>query len=99
MEIFKDDKIFSYIDKHALLVNENNAECILKLVGVGEWGENEYTNFINEYNKKKENEKKEKVLLNKEKRKKQLELDKTNEKNKINNVKNQEKEMPAKIQN
>ena len=50
MEIFKDDKIFSYIDKHALLVNENNAECILKLVGVGEWGENEYTNFINEYN-------------------------------------------------
>ena len=47
MEIFKDDKIFSYIDKHALLVNENNAECILKLVGVGEWGENEYTNFIN----------------------------------------------------
>ena len=47
MEIFKDDKIFSYIDKHALLVKENNAECILKLVGVGEWGENEYTNFIN----------------------------------------------------
>ena len=47
MEIFKDDKIFSYIDKHALLVKENNAECIIKLVGIGEWGENEYTNFIN----------------------------------------------------
>jgi len=47
MEIFKDDKIFSYIDKHVLLVKENNAECIIKLVGVGEWSENEYTNFIN----------------------------------------------------
>lgn len=47
MEIFKDDKIFSYIDKHNLLVKENNAECIIKLVGFGDWTENEYNNFIN----------------------------------------------------
>jgi hypothetical protein len=47
MEIFKDDKIFSYIDKHNLLVKENKAECIIKLVGSGDWSENEYNNFIN----------------------------------------------------
>lgn len=47
MEIFKDDKIFSYIDKHNLLAKENNAECIIKLLGSGDWTENEYNNFIN----------------------------------------------------
>ena len=47
MEIFKDDKIFSYIDKHFLLIKENNAECIIKFLDIGEWSENEYTNFIN----------------------------------------------------
>lgn len=47
MEIFKDDKIFSYIDKHNLLVKENNAECIIKFLSSGDWTENEYNNFIN----------------------------------------------------
>ena len=46
MEIFKGDKIFSFIDKHFELIKENT-ESIIKLVGTSDWTENEYTNFIN----------------------------------------------------
>ena len=47
MEILKDDEIFSIIDTHYSLIQENNSECLIKLSNSGEWGENEFANFIN----------------------------------------------------
>jgi len=62
MEIFKEDKIFLLIDKHFELIKENT-ESIIKLVGIGEWTENEYTNFINVMKSENYNEKIEKHVL------------------------------------
>ena len=47
MEILKDDEIFSIIDTHYSLIQENNSECLIKLSNSSEWGENEFANFIN----------------------------------------------------
>ena len=47
MEILKDDEIFSIIDTHYSLIEENNSECLIKLSNSSEWGENEFANFIN----------------------------------------------------
>ncbi len=47
MEILKDDEIFSIIDTHYSLIQENNSECLIKLSNSSEWGENEFSNFIN----------------------------------------------------
>jgi hypothetical protein len=47
MEILKDDEIFSIIDTHYSLIQENNSECLIKLSNSSEWGETEFANFIN----------------------------------------------------
>ena len=47
MEILKDDEIFSIIDTHTSLNEENNSECLIKLSNSGEWSETEFNNFIN----------------------------------------------------
>ena len=49
MEILKDDEIFSIIDTHYSLIQENNSECecLIKLSNSSEWTENEFANFIN----------------------------------------------------
>ena len=47
MEISKDDEIFSIIDTHTSLNQENSCECLIKLTNSGEWTEKEFANFIN----------------------------------------------------
>ena len=47
MEILKDDEIFSIIDTHTSLNEENNSVCLIKLSNSGEWSETEFNNFIN----------------------------------------------------
>ena len=63
MEILKDDEIFSIIDTHISLNQENSSECLVKLTNSGEWTETEFTNFINVMKTEKYQENVEKQTL------------------------------------